>query len=159
MRTTAPLTPVPVSVLLVDPQEICRRGIACTLDDDPAVDVVGQTGTVSQAHQLVELLRPNVVVLDSRLPDGCGVELCRRLRRTAPTGIELLVGSLTDRESAVPRLITDGMTNRQIGEVLLLSEKTAKNYISGVLAELGVQRRTQAAVLGSDARELLAVGR
>lgn len=219
MSTTALLVPVPVRVLLVDPQEICRRGLACTLADDPAVAVVGQTGTVGRAQQLVELLRPDVVVLDSRLTDGSGVELCRRLGRTVPstrclfltadgegladaaaagavghlrkdvhraelvgaivraasggtwspardgvlvtalTELELLVASLTDRESAVLRLITDGMTNRQIGGVLFLSEKTVKNYVSGVLAKLGVQRRTQAAVLGSDARELLAVGR
>jgi two-component system response regulator DevR len=82
MSTTAPLVAVPVRVVLVDPQEICRRGIACTLADDPDVGVVGQAGTVSQAHQLAELLRPDVVVLDSRLPDDSGVELCRRLGRT-----------------------------------------------------------------------------
>lgn len=78
---------------------------------------------------------------------------------TVVSELALLVASLTERESAVLRLITDGLTNRQIGAVLFLSEKTVKNYVSGVLAKLGVQRRTQAAVLGSDVRELLATAR
>jgi two-component system response regulator DevR len=217
MSTTSQTAPV--RVLLVDAQEIYRRGIVRALAGDLAVDVVGQTGTVAQADQLVGSLRPDVVLLDSRLPDGSGVDLCRRSQQTAPSThwlfltadgdgladaasagaaghlrkdvhppelvralvraaaggtwdaardgvaatavseLTLLVASLTEREAAVLRLITDGLTNRQIGAVLFLSEKTVKNYVSGVLAKLGVQRRTQAAVLGADARELLGAPR
>ena len=57
--------------------------------------------------------------------------------------------SLTLRESQVLQLIADGLTNRQIGERLSLAEKTVKNYVSGLLAKLGMERRTQAAVYGS----------
>ncbi len=49
-------------------------------------------------------------------------------------------------------LISDGLTNREIGERLFLAEKTVKNYVSGLLAKLGMQRRTQAAVYGADVR-------
>ena len=214
-------TPSPVRLLLVDGEEIYRRGVIHSLARDATINVVGQAGTVARADLLVGALQPDVVLLDSRLPDGSGVELCRRLRRSSPsthwlfltadgdgmtdaasagaaghlrkdvhraelvqallraasggswnparddahtvadavTTLELLVASLTDREAAVLRLITDGLTNRQIGAELFLSEKTVKNYVSGVLAKLGVQRRTQAAVLGADARELLLTGR
>ncbi len=57
--------------------------------------------------------------------------------------------SLTQRERAVLTLITEGRTNRQIGVELGLAEKTVKNYVSGILAKLGMQRRTQAAVFGA----------
>ncbi len=57
--------------------------------------------------------------------------------------------ALTLRESQVLQLIADGMTNRQIGERLELAEKTVKNYVSGLLAKLGMERRTQAAVYGA----------
>jgi two-component system response regulator DevR len=60
--------------------------------------------------------------------------------------------SLTDREREILGLIADGMTNRQIGDRLFLAEKTVKNYVSGLLAKLGMQRRTQAAVYGAEVR-------
>jgi two-component system response regulator DevR len=56
---------------------------------------------------------------------------------------------LTLRERQVLRLIADGLTNRQIGEQLTLAEKTVKNYVSTLLAKLGMERRTQAAVYGA----------
>jgi DNA-binding NarL/FixJ family response regulator len=52
---------------------------------------------------------------------------------------------LTDREQEILRLIADGATNREIGERLYLAEKTVRNYVSGLLAKLGVQRRSEAA--------------
>jgi DNA-binding NarL/FixJ family response regulator len=57
--------------------------------------------------------------------------------------------SLTDQERAVLQLIAEGMTNRQIGERLYLAEKTVKNYVSHLLAKLGVSHRTQAAILAT----------
>ncbi len=60
--------------------------------------------------------------------------------------------ALTQREREVLELIADGMTNRQIGEVLDLAEKTVKNYVSGLLRKLGMERRTQAAVFGAEHR-------
>ena len=60
--------------------------------------------------------------------------------------------ALTPRESEVLALIAEGMSNRQIGETLALAEKTVKNYVSSLLAKLGLQRRTQAAVLSVETR-------
>lgn len=59
------------------------------------------------------------------------------------------LANLTERENQVLALIADGLTNRQIGERLELAEKTVKNYVSGLLAKLGMERRTQAAVFGA----------
>ena len=59
----------------------------------------------------------------------------------------------TQREREVLDLIADGLTNRQIGERMFLAEKTVKNYVSSLLSKLGMQRRTQAAVLGAEVRD------
>jgi DNA-binding NarL/FixJ family response regulator len=64
------------------------------------------------------------------------------MRRPEPTD-EL--AALTDQERKVLTLIGDGLTNRQIAERLFLAEKTVKNYVTAVLAKLGMERRTQAA--------------
>ena len=76
--------------------------------------------------------------------------LLARLRDGAPQDARL--ASLTGREREILGLITEGLTNRQIGERLFLAEKTVKNYVSGLLAKLGMARRTQAAVYGADLR-------
>ena len=60
---------------------------------------------------------------------------------------------LTDQERTVLRLIGEGLTNRQIGERMGLAEKTVKNYTSHLLAKLGLERRTQAAILATELRE------
>lgn len=73
------------------------------------------------------------------------------MRNPAPRDERL--ASLTEREREILNLITDGLTNREIGERLFLSEKTVKNYVSGLLAKLGLQRRTQAAVYGAQIRK------
>ena len=59
------------------------------------------------------------------------------------------LASLTDRERQILGLVAQGLTNRQIGEQEFLAEKTVKNYVSNILAKLGVESRTQAAVLAS----------
>ncbi|SDY45408.1 regulatory protein, luxR family [Modestobacter sp. DSM 44400] len=72
-------------------------------------------------------------------------------RRSEPAGDRL--AGLTDRERAVLRLIGEGLTNRQIAERMGLAEKTVKNYTSHLLAKLGLERRTQAAILATRLRE------
>ncbi|MET3803028.1 DNA-binding NarL/FixJ family response regulator [Nakamurella sp. UYEF19] len=207
-----------LSVFLVDDHEVVRRGVADLIDDEDDMAVVGQAATKSQALARVPALRPDVVLLDVRLPDGNGVELCRELKSKMPQlnclmltsftdeqammdailagaggyiikdikGMELLtavrtvgagkslldnraagalmqrlrdgvhqpgpLAGLTDQERTVLELIGEGMTNRQIAEKMYLAEKTVKNYVSRLLAKLGMERRTQAAVLASELR-------
>jgi DNA-binding NarL/FixJ family response regulator len=204
-------------VFLVDDHEVVRRGVAEVLEDDPGLVVAGEAGSVAEALARVPAVRPDVVVVDIRLPDGDGTEVCRRLRerlpalrflvltsfadadaraaavragaagfllkqirgpalvaavRTVAAGGTLFdevaappgppspraaaedrLGLLTEQERTVLRLIGEGLTNRQIGERMGLAEKTVKNYTSHVLAKLGLERRTQAAILATELRD------
>ena len=204
-----------VRVFLVDDHEVVRRGLADLLASDPELEVVGDAGSVSEAKVRIAALKPEVAVLDVRLPDGSGIELCRELLSDLPDlrclmltsftsdeamleailagasgyvvkdirGMELasaikdvgagkslldnraaaalmakLRGSaerqdplsgLTDRERTLLELLSEGLTNRQIATRMFLAEKTVKNYVSRLLAKLGMERRTQAAVFAS----------
>ncbi|GAA3494960.1 response regulator transcription factor [Streptomyces prasinosporus] len=214
----------PIRVFLLDDHEVVRRGVHDLLNDEPDISVVGEAATVEQALVRVPALRPQVAVLDVRLPDGDGVSVCRELRsgmpdlaclmltsfddeealldsimagasgyvlkqiqgsdlvaavRTVARGQSLLDPSattklmarlrggqqkeeepdalpgLTEREREILALIGEGLTNRQIGQRLYLAEKTVKNHISRLLAKLGVERRIQAAVIATEARDRL----
>ena len=207
-----------VRVFLVDDHEVVRRGVAEVLEDDPGITVAGEAGSVAEALARVPAVRPDVVVIDMRLPDGNGADLCRELLsrvdglsclvltsyaeqealdaavragaagfllkqvrgpalvsavRTIAAGGTLFddvgpkvprarppsaaggdrLGLLTDQERTVLRLIGEGLTNRQIGERMGLAEKTVKNYTSHLLAKLGLERRTQAAILATELRD------
>ena len=213
-----------VRVFLVDDHEVVRRGVAEVLEDDPGISVVGEAGTVAEALARVPAVRPDVAVLDMRLPDGTGDALCRELRARLPglsclvltsyadqeardaalaagaagfllkqvrgsalvTAVHTVAGGgsiapdvgriapsraatgratgdrlagLTDQERIVLRLIGEGLTNRQIGERMGLAEKTVKNYTSHLLAKLGLERRTQAAILATELRDHRTPGR
>jgi two-component system response regulator DevR len=218
MADSTELTPAPIRVFLLDDHEIVRRGIADLLSAADDMEVVGEAGTAAEALRRIPAARPDVALLDGRLPDGSGIEVCRSLRSSYPEigcliltsyddddalfaavmagaagyllkeirGSSLLDGirqvkagrslldpavtervmsrlrtgeqqdprltGLTQREREILDLIAEGLTNRQIGERLFLAEKTVKNYVSALLAKLGMQRRTQAAVLGSELR-------
>jgi two-component system response regulator DevR len=211
----AEATPESIRVFLLDDHEIVRRGIADLLSAEIDIVVVGEAGTAAEALRRIPASAPHVAVLDARLPDGSGIEVCREIRSSAPqircliltsyddndaifaavmagaagyllkevrgsylvdairqvaAGKSLMdpavterllsrmrdgapqdqrLASLTAREREVLGLISDGLTNREIGERLFLAEKTIKNYVSGLLAKLGMQRRTQAAVYGA----------
>ncbi|UXY26272.1 response regulator [Streptomyces sp. HUAS TT20] len=214
----------PIRVFLLDDHEVVRRGLTDLLDGEPDISVVGDADSVEQALVRGPALRPNVAVLDVRLPDGDGITVCRELRsrmpelaclmltsfddedalldaimagasgyvlkqikgsdlisavRTVASGQSMLdpattarlmrslradpadtpampaeLASLSPRERDILALIGDGLTNREIGKKLYLSEKTVKNHISRLLAKLGVQRRVQAAVLASHLDQL-----
>lgn len=204
-----------IRVFLLDDHEIVRRGLRDLLES-AGMEVVGDAGTVAHALARIPALRPDVCVLDARLPDGSGIDVCREVRSHDPTiraliltsydddealfaaimagaagyilkqvgGNDLVEGirhvaagnsmldpavtarvlerirsgqvdqpdelaGLTDQERKILELIAEGLTNRQIGERMFLSEKTIKNYVSSVLAKLGLERRTQAAVLAA----------
>ncbi|MBX6371806.1 MAG: response regulator transcription factor [Acidothermus sp.] len=211
----------PIRVFLVDDHEVVRRGITQLLAAEKDIVVAGEAGTAAEALTRAPAVRPDVAVLDVRLPDGDGIEVCRELRsrfpeiacliltsfddddalyrailagaagyvlkqirgneivtaiRTVAAGGSLLdtatttrvlqrlrdqasrreaqdpLNVLTEQERRVLELIGEGLTNRQIGERLFLAEKTVKNYVSSLLAKLGLQRRTQAAILAAEHR-------
>ncbi len=202
-------------VYLVDDHEIVRRGLRELLELEDDLEVVGESGTADEATRRIPAMRPDVAVLDARLPDGSGIEVCRQIRAVDPTihgliltsfdddqaltaavlagasgyllkdirggdlvdtirrvarGERLLdpaavaaaqetlasptttdprLRSLTPQERRILVLVADGLTNRQIGGQLFLAEKTVKNYITAILAKLGMERRTQAAVFAA----------
>ncbi|GAA3794884.1 response regulator [Amycolatopsis tucumanensis] len=208
-----------ISVFLVDDHEVVRRGAADLLGSDPDLAVVGEATTAAEALARIPALRPDVAVLDVRLPDGNGIELCRELRSRLP-GLNVLMltsytdeeamleailagaggyvikdirgaglvdavrdvgagrslldtraaatlmnrlrrnvrdegplAGLTGREREILDLLGEGLTNAQIGRRMFLAEKTVKNYVSHLLAKLGLRRRAQAAVLATRVRE------
>ncbi|CAM3050395.1 response regulator transcription factor [Prescottella defluvii] len=199
-----------LTVFIVDDHEVVRRGLAELLETDDGIQVVGQAENRSQALARIPALRPDVVLLDVRLPDGNGIDVCRQLRTGLPDlrclivtafhderaiqdaaaagakgyvvkdirGMQLIeavreVGAgrtlplpagttprprrrrtpipedLTAQEQRLLTLLGEGLTNRQIAARMFLAEKTVKNYVSRLLGKLGVERRTQAAVLAA----------
>lgn len=206
--------PAQIRVFLLDDHEVVRRGVRDLLESDGDITVIGEASGAAQALARIPAVRPDVAVLDVRLPDGDGISVCRELRSSLPDlGVLILTsfaddealldavmagasgyvlkqirgsdlasairtvaagGSLidqatvarlmdglsrrsdpldvlTEREREVLELIGEGLTNRQIGERLHLAEKTVKNYVSNLMAKLGIERRTQAAILVTEA--------
>ena len=205
-----------IRVFLLDDHEVVRRGLVALLEATGEIEVVGESGSAQEAARRIPAFRPDVAVLDARLPDGSGIDVCREVRSADP-GIKALIltsyqddealfsaimagaagyvlkqikgtdlvdairrvaagqslldpavtqqvlerirngadaepdelKSLTAQERRILELIAEGLTNRQIGEELFLAEKTVKNYVSSLLAKLGLERRTQAAILAT----------
>lgn len=204
-----------VRIFLVDDHPIVRQGVKGLLDAEPGLEVVGEADSAQQALDRIPALQPDMALLDVRLPDSSGVDLCRELRHTMPAlrvlfltsyeddealfaaimagasgyvlkqvrGTDLLdavrqvasgqsmldpvmtsrvltriregkpdesqLDQLSERERTVLDLIGRGMTNREIAAELFLAEKTVKNNVTRLLAKLGLERRTQAAVLAA----------
>ena len=198
-------------MFLLDDHEIVRAGLRSLLETEVDFVLVGEAGTAREALDRIPPTRPDVAILDVRLPDGSGIEVCREIRSSSPeiacvmltsyaddealfaaimagaagyvlkqvgatslvddirrvaAGESLLDPALTERvlerlqdqsdedpllanltpqERRILDLVADGQTNRQIAGTLFLAEKTVKNYVSNLLAKLGMQRRTQAA--------------
>jgi len=207
--------PKVIRVFVLDDHEIVRRGVAELIGAEPDLEVVGEASTAAEAIRRIPAAQPDVAVLDARLPDGSGIEVCREVRAEHPeircliltsydddeaifaavlagasgyvlkqiraahlldairqlaAGRSLLdpdvteallrrirngtkedprLASLNEQERRILDLITEGLTNREIGERLFLAEKTVKNNVSVLLAKLGMQRRTQVAALGA----------
>jgi DNA-binding NarL/FixJ family response regulator len=202
-------------VFLVDDHDIVRKGVRALLESAGDIEIVGEASTVADARRLVPDMHPRVVIMDTELPDGSGIDLCRELRglspqtrtlvltlndqeesiaaamnagavgyllkdvqgtsllsavRTVASGHSLIdpalarrmiswmeqadegpdeLAGLTEQQLRILSLLAEGMTNREIGVRLYLAEKTVKNHVTRILAKLGVQRRTQAALLAS----------
>lgn len=199
-------------IFLVDDHEVVRRGVRDLLEVEADLSVVGEASTVAEALHRIPAVSPDVAILDVRLPDGSGVELCRELRtdESAPACLMLTsfdddealfqsivagaagyvlkqvkghdivsavrrvgageflidpdvaasvrerlrrgpeedprLAALTAQEHRILNLLADGLTNRQIASEMFLAEKTIKNYVSNLLAKMGMSRRTEAAV-------------
>ncbi len=209
----------PLRVFLVDDHEVVRKGLSALLADEQEIEVAGGSGSATDAMERIPNEHIDVAVLDVRLPDGDGVELCRDIQSRCPevrclivtsyaddealfaaimagaqgyllktaSGEELIeavktvgeggslldptlttalldrlrrgpfeederLSRLTKQEHRILALIADGLTNRQIAEQVFLAEATVKNYVSNLLAKLGLSRRTQAAILANELR-------
>ncbi|MGC4807438.1 response regulator [Micromonospora sp. DT233] len=204
-----------IRVFLLDDHEVVRRGLADLLTASGDIEVVGESGSAQEATRRIPALRPDVAILDARLPDGNGIDVCRDVRavdssikgliltsyeddealfaaimagaagyvlkqirgtdlvdavRRVAAGQSLLdpaittrvldrirsgveqpreLKSLTEQERRILEYVAEGLTNREIAGKMFLAEKTVKNYVSSVLAKLGLERRTQAAVLAT----------
>jgi two-component system response regulator DevR len=204
-----------IRAYLLDDHEVVRTGLREMLERDGDIEVIGESGSAVQATARIPALRPDVAILDARLPDGSGIDVCRDVRsvepaiqaliltsyeddealfaaimagaagyvlkqirgtdlvdavRTVAAGRSLLdpavtarvldrirqgpdqpdeLRHLTDQERRILMLVAEGLTNRAIAERMRLSDKTVKNYVSSVLAKLGMHRRTEAAVLAA----------
>ncbi|MDG4802060.1 response regulator transcription factor [Micromonospora sp. WMMD980] len=204
-----------IRVFLLDDHEVVRRGLADLLQSSGDIEVVGESGLAQEATRRIPALRPDVAILDARLPDGNGIDVCRDVRavdssvkgliltsyeddealfaaimagaagyvlkqirgtdlvdavRRVAAGQSLLdpaittrvlerirsgveqpreLKSLTEQERRILEYVAEGLTNREIAGKMFLAEKTVKNYVSSVLAKLGLERRTQAAVLAT----------
>ncbi|MFI5842064.1 response regulator [Catenuloplanes sp. NPDC051500] len=204
-----------IRVFLLDDHEVVRRGIAGLLGAAGDIEIVGESGLAQEAARRIPALRPDVMILDGRLPDGSGIDVCRDVRavdssikgliltsyeddealfaaimagasgyvlkqirgndlvdavRRVARGQSLLdpavtqrvleriragveepheLRALTEQERRILEYVAEGLTNREIAGRMFLAEKTVKNYVSSVLAKLGLERRTQAAVLAT----------
>ena len=213
------MSSVALGVFLLDDHEVVRTGLRALLEAGDDITVVGEAGTVADALARIPSARPDVAILDVRLPDGSGVEVCRKIRSASPeiacvmltsyaddealiasvmagaagyvlkqvgsldlldtirragTGQSLLdpaltqrvlerlrdgprvdprLASLTPQEQRILDLIAEGRTNRQIAETMFLAEKTIKNYVSNLLAKLGMESRAQAATFAARLNE------
>ena len=213
--------PAKVRVFLLDDHELVRRGLRDVLELEDDLLVVGEADSAETALARIPPTRPDVAVLDVRLPDGNGIEVCREVRSRHPEVACLILTSfaddealfgaimagasgyvlkevrsntvvenirrvargeslldpgvtrrvlerlrtperdeldgLTGQERKILALITEGMTNREIAERLFLAEKTVKNYVSHLLAKLGMARRAEVAAYGARLAERRAI--
>jgi len=214
-----------IRVFLLDDHEIVRTGLRSLFESADDFAVVGEAATAQEALDRIPPIHPDVAILDVRLPDGSGIEVCREIRSTSPeiacvmltsyaddealfaaimagaagyvlkqvgasslledirrvadgqslldpvltervlermrdrSSEDPLMASLTSQERKILNLVAEGQTNRQIAAALYLAEKTVKNYVSNLLAKLGMERRTQAASYATRVAERLAQAR
>ena len=99
---TQPVSPAadqPIRVFLLDDHEVVRRGIRFLLEDAGGFDVVGESGSAEEAKRRIPALRPDVAILDGRLPDGSGIDVCRHVRSIDPAIAALILTSFDDDDA------------------------------------------------------------
>jgi two-component system response regulator DevR len=99
MDDSAELTGDPIRVFLLDDHEIVRRGIANLLESDGDITVVGEASTAAEAIGRITAVRPHVAVLDTRLPDGSGIDVCRDIRSAMPEVRCIILTSYDDNDA------------------------------------------------------------
>lgn len=111
------MTPRKVGVLLVDDHEVVRVGLRSLLNREPGIEVVGEAATAESAVAEAIRRRPDVVVLDVRLPDRSGVEACREIRSAVPGTHVLMLTSYADEEAVLASVVAgaSGYLLKQIG--------------------------------------------
>src|SRR3954447_6955996 len=105
-----------IRVFLVDDHEVVRRGVAEVLEDDPHLTVAGEAGSVAEALARVPAVRPDVVLIDMRLPDGDGAGLCRELRDRVP-GLRCIVLTSYSEQDALEAAIRSGASGFLLKQV------------------------------------------
>ncbi|MFL6141461.1 MAG: response regulator [Labedaea sp.] len=116
-----------IRVFLVDDHQIVRRGVADFMADEPDLEVVGEAASVAEALTRIPERRPDVAVLDVRLPDGNGVELCRELRSRMPELACLMLTSYADDEALFDAIMAGAsgfVLKRVLGGDLLNAVRT-----------------------------------
>jgi len=206
-----------IRVLLVDDSALVRQGVRAviTSESEGSIEVVGEADSIRGGMRAIRELKPDVVLLDIRLPDGSGIDACRTIIKEVPASRVLILtsftndnlvydaviagaqgylmkeidptglikaitdaaagksvltsdvtsrvlrmirnkdgdtkpnelASLSNQEGRVLALVAEGLTNKEVGERLKLSENTVKNYLVSVFEKLNVKRRSQAAAL------------
>jgi two-component system response regulator DevR len=104
-------------VFLVDDHEMVRRGIAGLLATDPGIEIVGEAATAAQARARILVTKPDVAILDVRLPDGSGVDVCRDVRAAEP-GIRCLMLTSYDDDAAIYAAVIAGAAGYLMKDVL-----------------------------------------
>ena len=95
----ANVTEKKTSVLVVDDHEVVRVGLRSLLSREPTIEVVGEAGTAAEAVAQAARLKPDVIIMDVRLPDGSGVEACREIRSTDPRVHIIMLTSHADEDA------------------------------------------------------------
>ena len=164
-----------IRVLLVDDHPIVRSGIRNLLDPAPGITVIAEAPNGAEALQKIKDLKPDVVLLDMKLPDMSGIEVIKQIYESKSSARVLGLSSyddrqyisqllnygasgyllkekeggteLTSRELEVLRLVVEGKTNDQIGMSLGISVKTVENHLHAIFRKMGVISRVEAAVM------------
>ena len=107
----------PIRVFLLDDHEIVRRGIRELLESEGDIEVVGESGLAQEAARRIPALRPDVAILDGRLPDGSGIDVCRQVRSVDPTIAGLILTSYDDDDALFAAIMAGaaGYILKQVG--------------------------------------------